>query len=298
MEKAIGRPLTVKIIETCNLNVNTLTLADYTEDNIKSIVNVIVGYYSNYNSITNTLAKFRHRLRAMGATDDILLGTYHLGQTGKLKQVEEDEKINIKKAAPGLPMDLWSINRLKSRIKEYINSPDGSTTYPDSYAVVDLHILTAFPLDPSNKLIISEYYNVIGKLKSNLADAPDEVKFLSPIADEEIREYINVFMKKTIKYRRDRFARFNEFLADREITINHIHELAFKLNEKINILSDDEERLTFIYRHVSKVAANDPEYMRQLSAPNDTIKLAIDELDAQTLAKVRAIVAEATGFDI
>lgn len=298
MEKAIGTPLTVKIIEVCGLNVNTLSLVDYTAEVVSSMVNVIVGYYSNYNSITNTLAKFRRCLRVMGATDEILLGTYHLGQTSKLKQAEEDEKIIIKKAAPTLPMDLWSISQLKARVKEFNASPDGVTTYPDSYIIVDLHILTAFPVNPIHKLAISEYFNIIGKLKGSLADDPESVKFTSPVDDEEIRDYLGNFMKKTVKYRREKFGKFNTFLADREITENHIYELSFKLNEKINILSDNEAKLTSIYRQAAKIAANDPEYMRPLSAPNDTLKLAIDELDADTLAKVRAMVAAATGYEL
>lgn len=298
MEKAIGAPLTVKIIELCKLNVNILTLEDYTAEVVSKIVNVIVGYYSNYNSITNTLAKFRKCLREMGASDAILLGTFHLGQTSKLKQVEEEEKIIIKKASPTLPMELWSINKLKARVKEFNASPDGSTTYPDAYIIIDLYILTAFPNDQTNKLVISEYNNVIGKLKSNLTDDPDNVTFTSPIENIEIRDYICNFMKKAVKYRREMFAKFNTFLVDREITLNHINELSFKLNEKINILVDDEARLTHIYRQAAKISANDPDYMAPLSAPNDTLKLAIDELDTDTLAKIRAIVAEATGFEL
>jgi hypothetical protein len=298
MERRIGSPLTVRIIELCKINVNTLALADYTPDVVSQIVNVIVGYYSNYNSITNTLAKFRRCLKDMGATEEVLAGTYNLGQTDKLKQAEEDEKIIIKKASPTLPMELWSINQLKSRVKEFNVSPDGSVTYPDAYIIVDLHILTAFPADPINKLIISEYNNVIGKLKSNLAENPDEVKFNSPIDDAEIRDYIQNFMKKTVKFRREKFDKFNTFLQNREITANHINDLSFKLNEKINMLQDDEARLTHIYKQAAKISASDPEYMRPLSAPNDVLKMAIDELDAETLAKVRAIVSAATGFDL
>jgi hypothetical protein len=105
-------------------------------------------------------------------------------------------------------------------------------------------------------------------------------------------------MKKTVKFRREKFAKFDTFLQNREITINHINDLSFKLNEKINMLQDDEARLTHIYKQAAKISASDPEYMRPLSAPNDVLKMAIDELDAETLAKVRAIVSVATGFDL
>ena len=105
-------------------------------------------------------------------------------------------------------------------------------------------------------------------------------------------------MKKTVKYRREKFAKFEKFLEDREITRNHIHELSFKLNEKINILSDNEESLTRIYRCVAKISANDPDYMRPLSSPNDSLKLALDELDQAVLDEIKSIVSKATGFEL
>lgn len=287
MESVIGKPLCAAVLLKLGLDLTTLQASDYTEDNIKEIVQVIVGHFKFQSSSANALTRFRRALREAGVSEKIINMTQKIKQSTLINASRNEFFGNISKTTVDVPLCYTKFEEIIKRVNKFIKE---DCDYYDNNTIADLYIISSFP--SNNDMVI----NITGKGKisncSNVIDAleDDENIYSSFVDNQTVKNYVQKYNDMANPYKILCYEAFERMINKHEITPQHLREEAFNIMRRYAKIHEAPYKLTDILQYHADKTLLGKSYFSPVTDRLEKIKALLYELDDDKLQQVINIV--------
>lgn len=287
MDSAIGKPLCTAIFHKLGLDLTSQDVSLYTEENIKDIVQIIIGHYKFQSSSANALTRFRHKLRELGVSEKIIGMTQKIKQSTLINASRNEFFGNISKTAAAVPSCYSKFEEIIKRVNNFIDK-DGD--YYDNNTIADMYIISAFP--SHNDMVI----NITGKGKisncSNVIEALelDENIYSSFVDNITVKKYIQKYNSIANPYKILCYESFERSIRPFDITPQHLREEAFNIMRRYVKIHDAPYKLTDILQYHSDKTLLGKLYFAPVIDRLERVKAMLYELDDDKLQQIISVI--------